>query len=63
MRRFLRKRFAAASLLGGACPPTRSPFSSVNSNSVLHGLSPGRDTIARMELRNEQECFAGGVNA
>jgi hypothetical protein len=32
-------------------------------HSVLHDLSPGRDTIVERSLRNEQECFAGGVNA
>jgi hypothetical protein len=57
MRRFLRKRFAAASLLGGTCPPTRSPFSSVNLSSVLRGLSPGRDTMTQTELADVRNSF------
>jgi hypothetical protein len=62
MRRFLRKRFAAASLLGGACP---HPLAAQQRQFKLrsHGLSPGRDTIAERSLRNEQKCFVGRVNA
>jgi hypothetical protein len=57
------EEFRAASLLGGACPPIRSPLGSVNLKLRLHGASPGRVTMTQTELRNEQECFAGGVNA
>jgi hypothetical protein len=82
------EEFRAASLLGGACPPTRSPPSSVNpssrgrptvassmnsghrnlwesgaanrpreADSVLHGLSPGRDTMTQTELANVRNSF------
>jgi hypothetical protein len=57
MRRFLRKRFAAASLLGRACPPTRSLPGSVNSNSVPHGLSPGRVTMTQTGIANVRNSF------
>jgi hypothetical protein len=55
MRRFLRKRFAAASLLGGACPPTRSPPSSVNPSSR------GRPTVASSMNSGHRNLWESGA--